>query len=255
MKIVTFNANSIRTRLEIILNWLRENCPDVLAVQETKAQDKDFPIEAINEAGYNCVFKGQKSYNGVAILSPHKITKVTTGLDSEPKDEPRIIAAKINNINIVNTYVPQGRDMESEHFEYKLMWLARLKKYFKAHYKPTDKVVWVGDLNVAPEDIDVHDPVGMRGHVCFNELVTNSLYDITAFGFVDVFRKHNPEGDIYTFWDYRAGSARRNKGWRIDHIMATEPMAKKCTACYVDKEPRMLERPSDHTFLIAEFDI
>jgi exodeoxyribonuclease-3 len=253
MKIATFNANSIRSRLGIILVWLDEHKPDVLCIQETKAQDKDFPINEITSAGYNCTFKGQKSYNGVCIISPHKIENVEIGLDDEPKDESRIIKACINGINIVNTYVPQGREMESEHFQYKLEWFKRLKKYFDKRFTPESNVIWLGDLNVAPEDIDIHDPIGLRGHVCFNEQVTAALYDTMDWGFVDLFRLHNKDAGQYTFWDYRAfGSIKRNIGWRIDHIMATKPLAQKCTSCYVDKIPRMLPQPSDHTFLIAE---
>lgn len=255
MKIATFNANSIRSRLDIILNWLSENKPDVLCVQETKAQDKDFPISSIENAGFNCVFKGQKSYNGVAVISPHKIENVRFGLDDQPSDEPRLAAVNIKGINIVNTYIPQGRDITTEYFEYKLNWFKRLGKYFNTHYSPDDKVVWLGDMNVAPEDIDVYNPVGLKGHPCFNEQVSLAYYDVVKWGFVDVFRLHNKQAGQYTFWDYRnLGSKKWEIGWRIDHILATKSLADKYKSCYVDIEPRKLPKPSDHTFLIAEFD-
>lgn len=253
MKIATFNANSIRTRLDIIINWLDEHKADVLCVQETKAQDKDFPISAIQQAGYNCVFKGQKSYNGVAIISPHEIKDVETGLDDEPHDHSRLIKAKIKDIDFINTYVPQGREVENEFYQYKLEWFKRLKKFFKKRYTAKSKVIWTGDLNVAPEEIDVHDPVRLMGHVCFNPDVTKAFYDVADFGFVDLFRLHNKDGKQFTYFDYRARSAVKNaKGWRIDHILATKPLADKCTKCYIDLEPRMMSKPSDHTFLICE---
>lgn len=256
MKIVTFNANSIRSRLQIILDWLGENRPDILCIQETKVQDHEFPIGDITNAGFNCVFKGQKSYNGVAVISPHKIENVRFGLDDEPHDEPRLAAVTVKGINVINTYIPQGREMGTEYFEYKLQWFKRLKAYFKKHYKPSDNLIWLGDLNVAPVDIDVHDPIGLKGHPCFNDEVSNAFYDIAKWGLVDVFRLHNDKPGQYTFWDYQAfGSVKRNKGWRIDHIMAAKTLAEKCTKCYVDIKPRLLEKPSDHTFLIAEFDV
>ena len=241
-------------RLPIILDWLANNSTDVLCIQETKAQDIDFPVEDINQAGYNCVFKGQKSYNGVAILSPHEIENAKWGLDDEPADRSRIIAAKIKGVNIVNTYIPQGRDVESDHFEYKLQWFKRLKKYFNNHYAPSDDIVWVGDLNVAPTAIDVHNPKRLEGHVCYCPQVREALADIAGWGFEDIFRKYYKDTQEFTYWDYRVKNAvDRGVGWRIDHVMATKSIAKKSTACYVDKEPRKKTKPSDHTFLIAEF--
>ncbi|MFI4912534.1 MAG: exodeoxyribonuclease III [Sedimentisphaeraceae bacterium JB056] len=255
MKIATFNANSIRSRMQIIKDWLSENEPDVLCIQETKVQDKDFPLDDIKETGYEVVFKGQKSYNGVATLSRLPIDDFEYGLDDEPRDEPRIINTKINGINIINTYIPQGNSIDSDKFPYKLQWYARLKKYFEKRFKPTDPVVWLGDMNVAPEDIDVHNPKGLLGHVCFRQEVWDAFKDVKDFGFTDILRKHHPEEQIFTFWDYRGGSYQNNRGWRIDHILVTKPLADKSTRCYVDKKPREKEKPSDHTFFVAEFDI
>jgi len=256
MKVASFNVNSLRARLEIVLGWLEENQPDVLCVQETKVQDVDFPSDAFEGSGYNFVYKGMKSYNGVAIFSKTKITDVKIGFDDEPKDEARLICGKVGGIWVVNTYVPQGFERDSDKFEYKLEWFKRLRKFFEKNFNASAKVVWVGDLNVAPQDRDVHDPDGLRGHVCFCDEVSASLKDVMAWGFVDIFRKHNDEDGQYTFWDYRQrGGFSRNRGWRLDHVMASEAMAKKSVGCIVDKGPRMMERPSDHTPIMAEFEI
>ena len=256
MKIATFNANSLRSRLPIVLEWLAECKPDVLCVQETKVQDVDFPADAFEGSPYQPVFMGQKKYNGVAIFSDSDISDVSFGLDDEPKDKPRMIKAVINGVSIVNTYIPQGQDTESEKFQYKLEWFARLGEYFTKHFKPDDPVIWLGDLNIAREARDVHDPDGLWGSVCYCKPVQDALDSVMNWGFVDLFRQHNDEPGQYTFWDYRIPNGfKRNLGWRLDYIMATKPLAEKCTACWIDKTPRQMERPSDHTFLIAEFDI
>ena len=256
MKIASFNVNSLRARLPIVTDWLTENQPDVLCVQETKVQDKDFPGQAFDDIGYKYVFKGQKSYNGVAIFSKETPENVRFGFDDEPKDEPRLITAKINGVIIVNTYVPQGYMPESQQYEYKLRWFDRLLFLFDSYFKPTDLLVWVGDLNVAPEAIDVYDPVTLLGHVCFNPEVQKALQTVMEWGLTDVFRKHCREAGQYSFWDYRARNTfKNNLGWRLDHIMATKKLADKSIRCYIDKKPRTAERPSDHTPIIAEFDI
>ncbi len=256
MKIASFNVNSIRARLPIVTHWLTENQPDILCVQETKVQDHDFPGQAFDEINYQYVFKGQKSYNGVAIFSKEKTENIRYGFDKEPKDEPRLISAQINGVTIVNSYVPQGNMPESEQFEYKLNWFDRLLDFFDSNFQNSDSIVWVGDLNIAPEPIDVYDPVGLLGHVCYHPDVHKALQKVMKWGFIDIFRLHCKEAGQYTFWDYRMRNTFKNNiGWRIDHIMATKPVADKSTACYIDKNPRMMERPSDHTPIIAEFDI
>ncbi len=253
--IASFNANGVRARMPIVLQWLTQNQPDVLCIQETKVQDAEFPSGEFENIGYHCAFRGQKSYNGVAILSKGTVQQVTFGLDTEPKDEPRLIRASISGIDIVNTYIPQGRDPDSEHFENKLNWFARLAEYFKTQFDPDDPLVWVGDLNIAPEPRDVHSPETLLGHVCFHPQVHQALARIMDWGFVDVFRQHCDEPDQYSFWDYRARNAvQRNRGWRLDHIMATKPLAARSTACYIDKKPRLADRPSDHTPVVATFD-
>jgi exodeoxyribonuclease-3 len=256
MKIGSFNVNSLRARLPIVFRWLDEHQPSVLAVQETKVQDADFPANAFEAAGYKYVFKGQKSYNGVAIFSKSEIKNVKFGFDDEPKDQARLIKAEINGIMIVNTYIPQGDSPESEKFQYKLKWFDRLLKFFKKSFDPSVPIAWVGDFNVAPQSIDVYDPKNLLGHVCFCPQVSQALNNVTQWGFVDVFRMHCKEAGQYTFWDYRlTNSFKRNLGWRLDHILATKPLAEKCTACYIDKQPRTADKPSDHTPIIAEFDL
>jgi exodeoxyribonuclease-3 len=255
VKIASFNVNSIRARLPIVVNWLIENDPDVLCVQETKTQDKDFPHRDFDQIGYNCAFKGQKSYNGVAVFSKSPIENIKFGFEDEPTDQPRLAKVQINRMVIVNTYIPQGYLPDSDKFKYKLNWFDRLGRYFAKNFKPTDPVLWVGDFNIAPEPRDVYDPQGLLGHVCYHPDVQAALRKVTQWGFVDVFRKHCDQPGQYSFWDYRLrGSVKRNLGWRLDHIMATKPLAGKSTACYIDKKPRLLERPSDHTPIVAEFD-
>lgn len=255
MKIGSFNTNSLRARLPIVLRWLTEHQPDVLCVQETKVQDIDFPTAALDKIKYKYVFKGQKSYNGVAIFSKTEIKNVKFGFDDEPKDQARLIAAEINGIVVVNTYIPQGDSPQSEKFQYKLNWFERLLEFFKKNFDPSVPIAWVGDFNVAPQPIDVYDPKGLLGHVCFCPQVTQALNNVTQWGFIDVFRMHCKEARQYTFWDYRLrNSFKRNLGWRLDHILATKLLAEKCTACYIDKEPRTADKPSDHTPIIAEFD-
>jgi len=255
MKIASFNVNSIRARLPIVVGWLETNRPDVLAVQETKVQDPDFPIQAFDEIGYQAVFRGQKSYNGVALFSLDPVRDVEFGLSSEPNDEPRLVKAVVNGLTIVNTYIPQGFEIDSDKYQYKLKWFKRLRAYFQEHFSPTDPLVWVGDLNVAPTPIDVHDPDAKVNHVCFHADVRQALEQVMAWGFTDLFRLHCPDPEQYTFWDYRGPKTfERNRGWRIDHIMGTEAAAQRCQRCYIDREPRGAERPSDHTPIIAEFD-
>ncbi len=255
MKLASFNVNSLRARLPIVLKWLDEHQSDVLCVQETKVQDVDFPAEAFDQAGYKYVFKGQKSYNGVAIFSKSEITNVQFGFEDEPKDAARLIKAQIGGIAIVNSYVPQGYSPESEKFEYKLAWFDRLLAFFQKNFKPTEPVLWVGDFNIAPEARDIYDPQALLGHVCFHPEVHRVLQKVMQWGFTDVFRIFCSEAGQYTFWDYRErGAVSRNRGWRLDHIMVTKPLAEKAITCYIDKEPRLAQRPSDHTPIVAEFD-
>jgi exodeoxyribonuclease-3 len=256
IKIATFNANSIRSRMGIVTRWLDANKPDVLCIQETKVRNEDFPQLEFEAAGYHPVFSGEKSYNGVATLSRLELSDVHLGFDDEPSDSSRLIAVRAGPLIVVNTYVPQGYLPTSEKFTYKLEWFGRLKDFISRHFKHTDLIAWVGDLNIAPEPIDVYDPVRLSGSVCFHPAVQEELRKVMAWGFVDAFRIHNKEPKQYTYWDYRyPKNLEKDTGWRLDHIMVTKPLAKLCRSCYIDKKPRLEANPSDHTFVIAEFDI
>ena len=254
--VATYNVNSVRARLHILVPWLEKVGPDIVCLQETKVQDYEFPSSPLQEAGYNVIFKGQKSYNGVAILSRSEPSAVINGFnDGGPADESRLLVAEIGGITVVNTYVPQGRDVDHEMYRYKLEWFDRLRSFFEAHFSPDQTIVWVGDINVAPTDIDIHDPKRLLGHVCFNPQVTEAFDKVTGWGFVDVFRKHVSEAGHYTYYDYRAKNAIENgKGWRIDHIQATGPLAQRSINSWIDLEPRLEDKPSDHAPLLAEFE-
>lgn len=258
VKVATYNANSIRARLDLILDWLDREETHVLCVQETKVQDEDFPEDPIQEAGYHVVYRGQKAYAGVAIISSLEPEDVAYGFDDggEP-DEPRLIRARFAGTPVVNTYVPQGRSPDSEHFQYKLEWFDRLRALFEQHYDPSEPLLWMGDFNVAPEAIDIYDPKGKANHVDFHPDAREALERVKAWGFVDVFRRHHPEeGDQYTYYDYRAKDPiERGIGWRVDHIWATDPLARVSTESWIDFDARRAERPSDHTFLVAGFDL
>lgn len=257
MRVASFNTNGIRARLPIIKDWLGRQSPDVLCIQETKVQDKDFPREAFEHMSYHCVFRGQKAFNGVAIVSKTLPERVSFGFgDGDEKEEPRMITAYIHEMPIVNTYVPQGTAPDSERFQYKLRWFQRLGGYFSERFQPREPLLWVGDFNVAPEPIDVYDPEGLLGSICFHPEEHKALASVKAWGFTDVFRMHNPGEKAYTFWDYRVPHAfRRGLGWRVDHIWATTCLAEKSRRSWIDVAPRQLPRPSDHTFIVAEFDI
>lgn len=255
MKIATFNANSIRARLPIVLDWLAREKPDVLAVQETKVQDHEFPKEPFESAGWKVSFSGQKSYNGVAFLSPKPVDDFRIIGDPQVADyEARTICCRWKGVTIVNTYVPQGFMPDSPKFQKKLRFYKDLQTFFKKTIKPNEPALWLGDLNVAPTEIDLWDPVRNAEHVCFHPLAREALKETMGSLWIDLFRLQEKGPDHYTFWDYRQPSAfERNRGWRIDHILGTEAMVHRLKRIWIDKEPRKLERASDHTFLIAEF--
>lgn len=254
MKIASFNVNSIRSRLNIVVDWLKRESPDVLCLQETKVADGNFPTQAFEEPGYYSVYRGEKSYNGVAVLSKSRIEHVKIGFDESESEGTRLIKASIKGIPIVNTYVPQGFSALSDRFREKLDWLQRLLDYFKQNFRPDKPLVWLGDFNIAPEPADVYDPEFLSGQVCFHPDEHAVLGKIREWGFVDIFRLHHPESGQYTFWDYQIrNSVKRNMGWRLDHIWATRPLAEKSAGSWIDRGPRLLDRPSDHTFVVAEF--
>ena len=247
MKIATFNCNSVRSRLDIVLRWLEEHQPDVLGLQETKAQDAEFPAEAFRSAGWSVAFKGEKSYNGVALVSKKPADEVAFGLDGEPADAARLIHARFGDLHVVNTYVPQGRAIDHAMYAYKLEWFARLKRYFEKRFSATTSLLWCGDLNVARQPIDVTNPEGKTDHVCYHQAVRDAFEDVLSFGFSDLFRKHHPDLVDYSFYDYRVPfHPNEKRGWRIDYILATAPLAGKSLESSIDIVPRTLPKPSDH---------
>ena len=253
MRIATFNCNSVRSRLDTVLRWLADHAPDILCLQETKAQDGEFPADAFRLAGWHVAFKGEKSYNGVAIISKTTPDEVSFGLDSEPADNARLAHARFGKIHVVNTYVPQGREIDHPMYAYKLEWLARLKRYFVKHFDSATPLLWCGDLNVARHPIDVSSPETKTNHVCYHQAIRDAFEDTLAFGFTDLFRKHNPDLVDYSFYDYRAPfNPEQKRGWRIDYILVTAPLAKKSVAAAIDIAPRTRPKPSDHCPLYAD---
>jgi len=255
-KIATYNVNSIRSRLHIVIPWLQKHRPDVLCMQETKVENEKFPQEAFRQAGYHVAFSGGRSYNGVAVASLEAPEDVFCGFDDGgPSDSDRLIRGIFSGIPVVNAYVPQGRDRESAQFQYKLQWFERFRKLMESQYSRKKPLLCCGDLNVAREEKDVHDPKRLLGHVDFTPEVWEAFDRLKAWGFEDLFRKHHPgEGGHYTFFDYRVPtSVERGLGWRVDHILATPVLASRSVRCLIDMEPRRAEKPSDHTVLMAEF--
>ena len=257
MKIASFNVNGIRARLPIVREWLVKEKPDIICLQETKVRDSEFPKEVFDELGYFLAFRGEKGYNGVAIVCQWPLTDVCFGFgDGDYREEVRIITAAIGNLTIVNTYVPQGFAPDSEKFRYKLEWFHRLYDYFSLTFKPDAPLLWVGDFNVAPEPRDVYDPKGLFGRIGFHPDEHSALAQVKKWGFVDVFRKYEQGEGFYTFWDYRVPQAvKRGLGWRIDHIWATSCLAEKLVCASIDRALRLAKKPSDHTVIWAEFKI
>jgi exodeoxyribonuclease-3 len=255
MKVATYNVNSIRQRLPIVLDWMAEHKPDVMCLQETKVQDQDFPSEAIRNAGYHPTFRGMKGYNGVATLTRRVPEKITYGLHDGPDNEDfRIIQTVVSGIPIINTYVPQGYSIESEKYTFKLVWFRRLRRYFESALDRDQPAIWLGDLNVAPEPIDVYHADKRGNDVDFHIDARAAYKEVVAWGFVDVFRKLHPDVVQYTYWDYFRGAFQRNFGWRIDHILATAPLAERCRRVEVDMAARKVPGASDHTIVWTEFD-
>ena len=254
MKIATYNINSVRRRLPLILDWLSSNQPDVMCLQETKVEDKDFPADAFLEAGYHSTFRGMKSYNGVATLSRQQPERVVHGLHEGPDNEDaRILQTVIGGIPIVNSYVPQGSSISSEKYAFKLAWFTRSRQYFEEQLDRAKPAIWLGDLNVAPEPIDVYHPDRRVNDPDFHIDARNAFKDALGWGFIDLFRKFHPDRVQYTYWDYFRSAYQRNFGWRIDHILATPVLAATCKAVDVDVKPREAEGASDHTIVWAEF--
>lgn len=253
MKLATWNVNSLRVRLPQVLEWLAREAPDVLCLQETKVPDEDFPEAALREAGYFAVFSGQKTYNGVAILTRQTPTAVLRELPGADNAQRRFLAADLDGIRIINVYVPNGESVDSDKFRYKLAWLEALRAHLRAELEVHPRLVVVGDFNIAPQDRDVHDPRAWQGQVLFSEPERTALQQLFALGLKDSFRLFDQPDASFSWWDYRQGAFRRNRGLRIDHILSSPQLASACRGCRIDVEPRRAERPSDHAPVIAEF--
>ena len=253
MKIATWNINSVRAREARLVAWLAKAGPDVICLQETKTEDAGFPDAALRAAGYHVALFGQKSYNGVAIASKlGPLDDVARGLgDGEPDDEARVIAATIAGIRVVCCYVPNGQDLGTDKYAYKLAWYRRLRGYLDRSATPATPLVVCGDFNVTRDDLDVWSPEAWAGKIHCSPPERAALADVLAFGLDDLFRMHAPEGHVYSWWDYRGVSFFKNQGLRIDYIFATEPVAKRCTACAIDRDARKGQDASDHAPVTA----
>jgi len=254
MKVATWNVNSIRLRLEQVLAWTAATGTDVVCLQETKVVDEDFPVSEIADAGYQVAYFGEKSYNGVAIISRHEIADVQKGFPEDAPDAPkRLIAATVNGVRIVNTYIPNGTELWTEKFTFKLDWLHRLRRMFDEECSLDSNVLLCGDFNVAPDELDVWSVPQWQGKLHFSKPERAAMHHVKKWGFVDAFRHKNGEAQEFSWWNYREGAWQRNQGLRIDHIWVSPPLAEKCTGCWIDKAPRGQERPSDHTPVVADF--
>lgn len=261
MKVASWNVNSIRTRLEQVTHWLESNPVDVLCLQETKVTDEDFPTEAFANIDYHTYIYGQKSYNGVALISKTPLEDVQMGfgavINSETvgnlDDQKRVISGVCNDVRVVNLYVPNGAAIGSDKYAYKLSWLALLKQYLTAQLAAHPQLNVCGDFNIALEDRDIHGSKNRDKHIMASPVEREALRDVLSVGLADAFRKFTEEAGHYSWWDYRTNSFARNTGWRIDHHYLSPQLYEKAISCTIDIEPRGLERPSDHTPVIVEY--
>jgi len=251
MKLATWNVNSLKVRLPQVLQWLESSPVDVLCLQETKLTDDKFPVAEIEAAGYQVVFTGQKTYNGVAILSRHPITEVIKNNPLFPDEQQRIISATINDMRIVCAYVPNGQAVGSDKYDYKLRWLEALIQWLEAELQQFPSLAVLGDYNIAPADADVHDPAAWQDQVLVSAPERAAFERLCALPLADAFRLFPQAEKLYSWWDYRQMAFRRNRGLRIDHILLSPALTQRCTACEIDKLPRKWEQPSDHTPVIA----
>jgi exodeoxyribonuclease-3 len=256
MRIATWNVNSIRVRGDAVLAWLAAKRPDVLCIQEIKTEEPGFPAARFAEAGWRSVVSGQKTYNGVAILSREEASDVVHGFaDGEAEDpQRRLVRATVGGVRVMNAYCPNGEEVGSEKYAYKLAWYARLRRALDRQEDASKPFVIVGDFNVAPEPIDVHAPERWEGKVLFSEPERKALRDLCAWGLTDCLRKVHPDTPkLFSWWDYRLAAFPRGWGLRIDHVLASAPLAARLSACEIDVEPRKAEKPSDHAPVVADF--
>lgn len=251
--IATWNVNSLRVRLPHVQAWLGTNKPDVLALQEIKLTDADFPYEAIKAAGYEALVSGQRTYNGVALLTREPARDILTDIPNLEDHQRRVLAATIRDVRVINLYVPNGESVNSEKYQYKLNWLKCLHAWLKDEMKQHAKLVVLGDFNIAPHSIDVYNPKAWEGQVLFSAPEREAFQGLLRLGLLDVFRVVHPDLQAFSWWDYRMNAYKRKMGLRIDHILATETLVKNCERCIIDENPRALERPSDHAPVAARF--
>jgi exodeoxyribonuclease-3 len=252
VKIATWNVNSLRVRLPHLLDWLAAQSPDAVCLQETKCEDAKFPADELRAAGYCSVHNGQRTYNGVAILSKIEGGGVCRGIPQFADEQSRVIAADVDGVRIVSVYVPNGQSVGSDKYAYKLRWFEALAAWLETEMAAHPRIAVCGDYNVAPEDRDVHDPAAWAGQVLFSEPEKAALQKLVGLGFVDAFRLFEQPERSFTWWDYRMMAFRRKMGLRIDHVLLSAELAARCTSCTIDVEPRKLERPSDHAPVICE---
>jgi len=255
LTLATWNVNSLKVRLQHLLDWLGTHAVDVVCLQETKLPDDRFPVDVLRQAGYDSVYTGQKTYNGVAILTRRATvgaaTEVQANLPDFPDEQKRLIAATVAGVRVVCGYFPNGQAVGSDKYDYKLRWIAALNEWLRGELARSPQLALLGDYNVAPEDRDVHDPKAWEGQVLFSEPERQAFRDLVALGLVDSFRLFEQPERSYTWWDYRMLAFRRKMGLRIDHILLSQALAARCTACTIDVEPRRLEQPSDHAPVIV----
>lgn len=253
MRLATWNVNSLKVRLPQVLAWLALHAPDALCLQETKTEDAKFPLAEIEAAGYHASFSGQKTYNGVAILTRQAAADAAHGIPGFDDPQKRVTTATLDGVRIVCAYVPNGESLESDKYRYKLEWLAALTSWLRAEMTQHQSLVLLGDFNIAPADRDVHDPQAWAGKVLCSDAERSAFTGLTGLGLHDTFRLFEQPEKSFTWWDYRMQAFRRKMGLRIDHILASGAFAGTCKSCMVDIEPRRNERPSDHAPVIAEF--
>jgi exodeoxyribonuclease-3 len=255
MKIATWNVNSLKVRLPQVLDWLEAEQPDVLCLQETKLTDDNFPAAEIESSGYNVVYSGQKTYNGVAIISKEMAADIITDVPGLDDPQRRILGATIGGVRVLDLYVVNGQEVGSEKYAHKLYWLEKVTDHIREELKQYRRLVVLGDFNIAPDDRDVYDPEAWHERILCSTQERTALQKILDLGMTDTFRQFEQDDKSYSWWDYRAAAYRRNMGLRIDLILSSPALTKTCLACRIDKEPRGLERPSDHTPVLAEFSL
>lgn len=255
MKIATWNVNSLGVRFPHVLDWIEKHQPDVLCLQETKLADEKFPADALKDAGYQSVFSGQRTYNGVAILSRSSATEPLKGIPGLEDPQQRVLSATVSGVRVVCVYVPNGENMESPKFEYKMSWLVALREWLQNELVRYPELVVLGDYNIAPEERDVHDPELWASKIHFTPPERDALKTLFGIGLTDAFRLFEQPERSYTWWDYRMLAFRRKMGLRIDHILLSPALVPLCASCAIDIEPRRLDRPSDHAPVVAELNI